>query len=97
MEFQTKSQKLAAFFAALGHTRRLRIINLLAETPAGMTFEAIEDGTGISGSSLFHHLRPLRDAGLINRKIKGRYTYYSLDPAPLRHYLGGNGMLAVAR
>ncbi len=81
MEYLTKSQKLAQFFSALGHTRRLKIIKLLAAAPKGMTFEAIEGKTGIRGASLFHHLRPLRDAGLINRKIKGRFTYYSLDPA----------------
>jgi len=89
METLTKSQKLAQFFAALGHTRRLRIISLLAETPAGLTFEDIEQRSGITGSSLFHHMRPLRDAGLINRKVRGRYTYYSLDAVPLRRYLGG--------
>lgn len=96
MEFQTKPQKMAHFFAALGHTRRLKIINLLAETPRGLTFEAIEEQTGIAGSSLFHHLRPLREAGLLNRKIKGRFTYYSLDPNPLRQYLGMAAPLSIS-
>lgn len=90
METLTKSQKLAQFFAALGHTRRLRIVNLLAISPKGLTFEDIETQTGITGSSLFHHLRPLRDAGLINRKIKGRFTFYSLDATPLRRHLGAS-------
>ena len=95
MEFKTKSQKQAHFFAALGHTRRLRIIDKLASAPKGMTFEDIAEHTGITGSSLFHHLRPLREAGLIDRKIKGRYTYYRLDPQPLRQYLGGTPQLQL--
>lgn len=96
METLTKSQKLAQFFSALGHTRRLRIVNVLASSPGGMTFEAIENMTGIRGASLFHHLRPLRDAGLIDRKIKGRFAIYALDPAPLQRHLGASAPLALS-
>lgn len=87
MEKRTRQQTMADFFAALGHTRRLTILRLLARSNGPLTFEAIEAATGIKGSTLYHHLRPLRDAGLIDRKIKGRYTFYGLDAFPLRQYL----------
>jgi len=81
MERLTKSQKRAQFFAALGHTRRLRILAILIEYPKGVPFEVIEALSGIKGASLFHHLRPLRDAGLISRKIKGRNPDGRLTPS----------------
>ncbi len=90
MERRTRQQATAQFFAALGHTRRLTILRLLARAQRPITFEIIEAKTGITGSSLYHHLRPLREAGLIHRKIKGRYTYYALDAHPFRQHLGAN-------
>lgn len=94
MERLTKRQKHAQFFAALGHARRLRLIEILAEHPKGITFESIETLSGITGSALVHHLRPLRAAGLTHRKVKGRHTIYRLDDTPLRRHLGLNNSSA---
>lgn len=72
-------QKSAQFFFALGHPRRLRIIDVLAEHSAGLTFEALEVETFILGASLSHHIRFLKEAKIINRQVRDRFSIYTLD------------------
>jgi len=79
MKTPTSHQKAAEFHFALGHPRRLRIINVLNDTPKGLTFEMLEDETLIFGASLSHHLRFLKDAGIVHRQIRDRFSIYTLD------------------
>lgn len=72
-------QKSAKIFFALGHPRRLRIIDVLQAHPEGLTFEALEGATFILGASLSHHLRFLKDARIINRQVRDRFSIYRLD------------------
>ncbi len=77
-------QKSAQFFFALGHPRRLRIIDMLQEHPKGLTFESLEGRTSILGASLSHHLRFLKDAKIINRQVRDRFSIYRLDEDHLK-------------
>jgi len=43
-----------------------------------------------------HHLRALRDAGLVESEQAGRYTYYRLSPGALREVQQALDDLAVA-
>lgn len=96
MDVVTKNQKLAQFFFALGHGRRLRIVATLSSAPQGMTFEAIEAATDIKGSSLTHHMRILKDAGLVVRKVVGRNSVYRFNKTPLQRHLGGVDIAALS-
>ncbi len=80
-------QNAAKFFFALGHQRRLRIIDVLTDHPNGLSFEKLESEALILGASLSHHLRFLKDAGIIQRKIKDRYSIYRLNTAYLEMML----------
>jgi ArsR family transcriptional regulator len=57
---------------------RAQIIELLADGPA-CTCHLVED-TGAKQPTVSHHLRALREAGLVVAEPHGRFTYYRLVP-----------------
>lgn len=87
MHALTPRQKTARSFFALGHPRRLKIVEILADYPRGTTYEALGTATGIPPASLTHHLRFLKDAHLVHRKISGPYSIYTLDQTQLNQAL----------
>jgi len=63
----------AAGFAALGSGPRLSVLRCLVRAGRdGLTIGAIQDKLGMPGSTLAHHLRILREAGLIEQARNGR-------------------------
>jgi len=83
---------LVDFYKALGDERRLRLLSVLAEGPAG--FADLTARLDLAKSTVHHHLRVLRRAGLV-RVTVGDEKEYSLrtDAAPeaarmLEAYLG---------
>jgi len=75
--------RLAQIHSALGHARRLRLIDILIDTPNGLTFEALSHRSKINQSTLGHHVKVLLAAGFLKKKIKGPYSIYTYDPAPM--------------
>ncbi len=69
---------LRIFHKALADVNRLRIVRRLAEAPATVT-ELIEH-VGLSQPLVSHHLRRLREAGLVAMERHGRETVCSLRP-----------------
>ena len=57
---------------------RQQIIELLAAGPA-CTCHLVED-TGAKQPTVSHHLKLLREAGLVESEPYGRFTYYRLIP-----------------
>jgi ArsR family transcriptional regulator len=72
---------------------RARIVELLAGGPA-CTCHLVTD-TGAKQPTVSHHLRVLREAGLIEAEPRGRYTYYRLIPEPLDELAGQLTALAA--
>lgn len=70
---------LRAFHRALADVNRLRIVRRLAERPSTVT-ELIEH-VGLSQPLVSHHLKRLRDAGLVETRRVGRETVCSLRPS----------------
>ncbi len=66
----------AEVFGALGDETRLRIIRLLQDQ--GRPFEEIARILRVPRSTLSHHLRVLRDAGLVEMERRGRSSHYFL-------------------
>jgi ArsR family transcriptional regulator, arsenate/arsenite/antimonite-responsive transcriptional repressor len=60
---------------------RARLVELLAAGPA-CTCHLVAD-TGAKQPTVSHHLRVLREAGLVVAEPYGRYTYYRLLPEAL--------------
>ena len=69
---------LRTFHKALADVNRLRIVRRLAAGPATVT-ELIEH-VGLSQPLVSHHLRRLREAGLVQTRRVGRETVCSLRP-----------------
>jgi ArsR family transcriptional regulator, arsenate/arsenite/antimonite-responsive transcriptional repressor len=60
---------------------RVRIIELLADGPACVCH--LVDDTQAKQPTVSHHLRALREAGLVAAEPHGRFTYYRLLPDAL--------------
>lgn len=84
----------SAMFAALSNPNRLRlflrIIDHCGLTPSCMTDEGIgacvgdlADGLGLAPSTVSHHLKELRQAGLISMTRRGRTVECAISPDAL--------------
>jgi ArsR family transcriptional regulator len=71
-------RELRAFHRALADVNRLRIVRRLAEREATVT--ELIGHVGLSQPLVSHHLKRLRDAGLVVTRRVGRETVCTLDP-----------------
>jgi ArsR family transcriptional regulator, arsenate/arsenite/antimonite-responsive transcriptional repressor len=71
-------ERLAAQFKALGDLTRLAIVNQLAGQDECCVCAL--DGLGLSQPTISHHLKILRDAGLVESTRRGTWAYYRLVP-----------------
>ncbi|MBU2983486.1 metalloregulator ArsR/SmtB family transcription factor [Lentibacter algarum] len=63
----------ASTFAALGSEQRLTVLRSLVRAgPEGLTIGALGERTGVSGSTLTHHMKILTQAGLVTQVRQGR-------------------------
>jgi ArsR family transcriptional regulator len=70
----------AARFRALGDETRLRLLELL--TAGERNVAELMELTELGQSLISHHLRALREAGLVRDRRDGRWVYYSIaEPA----------------
>jgi ArsR family transcriptional regulator len=67
---------LAARFKALGDPTRVAIVNRLAG--AGEVCVCAFEDLGLSQPTISHHLRILREAGLVDASRRGTWAYYRL-------------------
>ena len=68
-------------FNAFAHSRRLRILRLLAEHPeVGQSLAAMQKATGYKAAPLLKHLRIMERAGLIARDPAGQAVAGALTP-----------------
>ncbi|KAA0085910.1 ArsR family transcriptional regulator [Mycolicibacterium sp. P9-64] len=81
-------EALAAFanrFAALGSPTRVKLAVLLCRHPAGTECgRALAASVGLAETTVSHHLRLLRSAGLIDSQRRGMSVYHFARPE-LRH------------
>ena len=71
----------AGYLAVLGQPNRLRIFRLLLESELCVC--DLEEQMGLSPSLLAHHLRKLRESGLVQVRRgfhDARWLYYSINP-----------------
>lgn len=78
------SERTAAVFKALADPVRLRLYSRIAASADPTCVCDIQD-VGVSQPTVSHHLRKLRDAGLIDCQRRGTWVYYwtvagALDP-----------------
>jgi ArsR family transcriptional regulator len=73
---------LAAGFKALGDPVRLRLLSLIAARKgAEVCVCDLTDAFTVTGPTISHHLKVLREAGLIDCERRGTWVYYWIVPA----------------
>lgn len=86
---------LAKAFAALGDPVRLRLMSLLMTADAGEICACdLVEPAGKSQPTVSHHLKVLRDAGLVTATRRGSNIWYAAAPeqvAALRGVLATSG------
>jgi len=88
---ETRRVELAATFKALADPNRVAIVNRLAGEDELCVCRLVGE-LGLSQPTISHHLRLLREAGLVTARRKGTWAYYRLVPttfASLARVLGG--------
>lgn len=68
----------AACFKALADPSRLYILDLLVEGPRCAC--DLREALQIASNLLSHHLKVLREAGLVHSERRGRWMVYTADP-----------------
>ncbi|MDP7152273.1 MAG: metalloregulator ArsR/SmtB family transcription factor [Paracoccaceae bacterium] len=65
--------RMASAFAALGSEQRLSVLRILVRAgDAGLSIGELGARSGITGSTLTHHVKQLAQAGLVEQEKTGR-------------------------
>jgi ArsR family transcriptional regulator len=70
-------------FKALGDPVRLRLLSLIASTGSEACVCDLNDAFDLTQPTISHHLKVLREAGLVTSERRGTWVYYRLDPHAL--------------
>ena len=77
--------QLAPALKALGDPVRLQLMSMIASAPDGEVCVCdLTPGFELSGPTISHHLRTLREAGLVTAERRGTWVYYRPRPGILR-------------
>ncbi|WP_407835776.1 ArsR/SmtB family transcription factor [Streptomyces sp. DSM 116496] len=77
------AERLAALFKALSDPIRLRLLSRVASHPAGEACVCDIADVGVSQPTVSHHLKKLREAGLLTSQRRRTWVYYRIDPSVL--------------
>ena len=79
-----RALELEAVMKALADRHRLRIVNLLLRAGGEPVCVCeVKPLLGLSQGTVSYHLKQLVEAGVISRKRRGTYSYFSLVPGAL--------------
>jgi ArsR family transcriptional regulator, arsenate/arsenite/antimonite-responsive transcriptional repressor len=77
---------LARMFKALGDPVRLRLLSRVASHAGGEACVCdLSVGLDLTQPTISHHLRVLREAGLLECERRGTWVYYWVVPSALAH------------
>ncbi|MDQ2707716.1 MAG: metalloregulator ArsR/SmtB family transcription factor [Actinomycetota bacterium] len=79
-----QAMELSRLFKAMGDPVRLRLLSLIASHEGGEA--CVCDLSGVfelTGPTISHHLKVLREAGLISGERRGTWVYYRVHPEVL--------------
>ncbi|MFI7658527.1 ArsR/SmtB family transcription factor [Micromonospora parva] len=76
---------LAPAFKALGDPVRLQLMSMIASADNGEVCVCdLTPAFDLTGPTISHHLRTLREAGLVDAERRGTWVYYRARPTILR-------------
>jgi ArsR family transcriptional regulator len=82
-----QAMQLAPMFKALGDPIRLRLLSMIASRPEICVCD-LSGAFDVSGPTISHHLRVLREAGLVDCERRGTWVYYWIRSAALSQLAG---------
>jgi ArsR family transcriptional regulator len=78
-----EAESLAATLKALGHPVRLQIVDLLSRYSGQVCVCDLEQHFSLAQPTISHHLKVLREAGLVDSEQRGLWVYYRVVPDAL--------------
>lgn len=78
-----ESEQFALAFKALSNPVRVRILDLISQGGGDLCGCDIERHFNLSQPTISHHLRLLRDSGLITSETRGVWVAHRLNPSML--------------
>ncbi len=76
--------ELAGVFKALSDPVRLRLLSAIASRDGGEACVCdLSAGIDLTQPTISHHLKVLREAGLLSSERRGTWVYYRVEPAAL--------------
>lgn len=79
-----EADRLAGAMKVLADPARIRLLSLIASGPGGEACVCnLVEPLGLGQPTVSHHLRVLHEAGLLDRKRRGRWVYYRVRPERL--------------
>jgi ArsR family transcriptional regulator len=81
---EPQAVELARVFKAVGDPVRLRLLSLIASHDGGEVCVCdLTDAFDLTGPTISHHLKVLRESGLITGERRGTWIYYRVQPQTL--------------
>jgi len=81
---ETAAVGLARMFKALADPVRLRLVSLIGAHQGGEVCVCeLTEAFELTQPTISHHLKVLREAGIIDSERRGTWVYYRLEPAAL--------------
>ncbi len=77
------ARALSDDLTTLGHPIRLQILDLLAQRDGQVCVCDLEAALPVKQPTVSHHLKLLREAGLIDSERRGLWAYYFIRPEQL--------------
>jgi ArsR family transcriptional regulator len=78
------AEQLAGALKAIADPARLRLLSLIQAQPASEACVCnLTEPLELSQGTISHHLRVLREAGLVEREQRGSWAYYRVVPEAL--------------
>ncbi|MFE9204867.1 ArsR/SmtB family transcription factor [Micromonospora sp. NPDC007230] len=74
---------VAPMFKALGDPVRLRLMSMIASVPEICVCD-LTPAFDLSGPTISHHLKLLREAGLVDSERRGTWVWYRVRPEAFR-------------
>ncbi|ONK12992.1 Arsenical resistance operon repressor [Streptomyces sp. MP131-18] len=88
-----EAERTARMFRALGDPVRLRLFTAVASHPDGEACVCDISDVGVSQPTVSHHLKKLKEAGLLTSERRGTWVFYRVEPS----VLAGMGQMLTPR
>ena len=83
-----EAEATAALFKALADPARVKIVNAARDERRPRVRVRVRPGLGLAQATVSHHLKKLTDAGLLEREQRGKWAYFSINPAAASRLAG---------